>query len=241
MNMDLYFAGTLHYDPLGRVNLRQWLEHLKQTHDQEPSFIAVESIETIHKNIDAHRKEFKMFVEPHLPGNVLNDIVLSLGYEGDCHQELFSNSPTTWLNNNIKDLMSKDIIGDYAYNSYIRICDVFLNDNCRAYLCDLNKISLIAWNYDITALLQEGPTAKYEKYDARWAPLIIKEIGQHKDGWAIVIVGAQHTLDIEGSILHRLKSNPDVNIAEVKVLCPESLLSSYEEAAEKCKNRNIHN
>src|SRR5271157_4225 len=99
--MDLYFVGTHHFDPMGRVWLKQWLELIKTNHDHDPAFIAVEFVEELYQNIKSQREKYKsLFVgEMSLRENVLNDVVLSLGYGGDCHQELFPNVFTVWLNN----------------------------------------------------------------------------------------------------------------------------------------------
>ncbi len=226
--MDLYFIGTHRYDALGRVKLKQWLEHMKREHDQDPAFIAVESVEEVYQHIDEHRAVFKWLLVnnvswgKNLQPDVLSDIVLGLGYECDCHQQIYPHSRTLWLNDHIT---RKDEIRDYADKS----CEMF-----RVYVSSASAhtsssdFSTWVWEWHIDVNISEGFPKQEDFHDREWAQKINEEIKKHQDGWAIIIVGADHTMNIEGSVHNRLKGVDGIRIAEIKILCPESLLSQYE-------------
>jgi len=237
--MKFYFAGVNHFDPLCRTKLREWLKHLKKTNGCDPSFVAVESCK---KSLFRQRLMIEEFIKlsfrdhsfQRLPCDVLKDIYLSFGYEADSHHDIFEKADTLWLNDSITDdegLGFKPTQRRVVYSVMFEEC---LFPNHSEY--DLDSISECVWSFCI----KDNSPPDFYKYDKNWYKLIQEKLDGIKDGWAILIVGADHAQDIRGSVFNLLEKDDRVESIESKTFCPNRLLDLYLDRIKRLREEYVN-
>lgn len=193
--MIIYIAGINHFDPLCRIELKAYLECLRNENIEPPAFIAVEYGEDNFKKIEGHRPEFrKMLLKkwPDLNSNLLDIFTASLGYEGDVHKEVFPDAEILWLDER-QD--KEDAIRNYA-QSRLRIYHDFLKgiDICNGHETVLKKLRNEARNSAKHGNFDKGRSSKFAK-------LIMKRIKKGiSNKWAVVIVGSNHASEEQGTM-----------------------------------------
>jgi len=201
--MTVLIAGINHTDPTMRQELVKWLTECSAGF-AKPDFIAVEWDREIYWRVNVHRARFRRLLKEQwvdASEGLLNTLTLSLGYEGDSHLEVFpaDTVETLWL-----DEGRQYREGDIARFAEHRLALY------RWYLPDwpqgatdldiLSRISQGAAN-DVGPLPEAG-----DERDAKFARRIAQRIAQGvAHNWAIAVVGKNHALEIQGSMLRLLE------------------------------------
>ena len=179
--MKIYMIGINHNDPLGRDNLRNWLQILSNQNSDRPAFVAIEYDQQHFERIKAQRSDFLIKLQSTFLTIPLNDLIRltqSLAYEGDTHIDVLPNVKTIWLDED-RQAYETDI-KNYAerrlgiYKSFLKHCKELT-------LIELSKISWQVANPD------SNPN-RCEMFARR----VIKEALNKIGHWAIIIVGANH-------------------------------------------------
>ncbi len=178
----LFIIGTNHHDPIGRVKLAKQLQELKDTNAEAPKFIAVESNEILLKRMMELREEAKILYRlewQNLPLEMIENFATALYYEGDSHQEIFPDSNTIWLDKDKShDIDLSWIIAD-RINDYNEFFD-------KGYTT-LESISSKIWQDPNISTIMKDPR------NTLFADLILKNLDLDRGGWAIAVVGYEHT------------------------------------------------
>jgi hypothetical protein len=188
--MRLYIAGVCHFDPTGRARLLEWLEQLSEEHSEPPAFVAVEYDSDLFTKIKAQRARFRCLLTEHWPHampDFLDELELSLGYEGDTHERVFPDARIIWIDQgrmyNVEGFAEGRLI---MYHQFLG--EQGLLEDTAAALAILSQRALEA----------AGPPTEGNERDARFARLIIQAIADGSGDWAIVVVGANHASDCPG-------------------------------------------
>jgi len=205
----IYIAGVYHFDPFGRTYLQKWLKELDVQHNTRPDFIAVEWDKDIFSKIKNQRGEFYKLAHkewPNASNDMLNVLKDSLGYEGDSHVNIFPDIEVLWLDGGRKgdhtDIISINSYATVRLNKYRGL----LGLNTPLELSILNKKVLEGVNSN---------SSLSDERDTKFSELILKKV-QGKDGWAIVIVGANHARNETGRMRRILEDN--------KLICEVTIL-----------------
>lgn len=188
--MKLFIAGLYHFDPTGRTRLRGWLEQLSAQHAEPPAFVAVEYDSGLFARIKSQRTVFRILMSeqwPHITPELLDELELSLGYEGDTHEVVFPGAKVIWLDEG----RPFDTTG-FAWDRLIMYTD-FLGERGlpRNTPAALSRLSQEAWR-------RANPPSEGDDRDYKFAQLILQEIEHEAADWAIAIVGATHASDRPG-------------------------------------------
>ena len=205
----LRIAGVAHKDPAIRPRLIEWLAEISEVQGN-PSFVAVEWDKGVFESVKAKRVDFRSRLKgqwPRISDNLLNTLTLSLAYEGDAHVEVHPYVETVWLDQG-RAIGTQP--GDYqrgfvnhyplsvlgAYKGFVGAHPLGSDD-----FATLSRMSCAA----------NAPQAQppYGLRDAKFANIIHDASSKHVPGankWALVIVGNEHALDIDGSMRHILET-----------------------------------
>lgn len=193
--MKIYIAGVCHFDPSARTCLQNWLKNLASKHNTLPDFIALEWDKNIFMKIKGQREEFfRLLYEewPKASNDILNSLKDSLGYEGDSHVDIFTDTEILWLDGG----RVYSLIDSYAIDR-LKMYKGFLGGNKQLELSAISKEALKVANSNSSL-----PSER----DTKFSELILEKV-REKDGWAIVIVGANHTRNEAGYMRRILEDN----------------------------------
>ena len=207
--MKLYIAGVNHFDPLCRPKLVKWLQHLSETYDKQPAFVAVEYDINLFEQIKKQRRRFRQMLHnewPSLTLEQLNILENSLAYEGDTHLEVFPDVEILWLDTG-RQVSDSSVLYKYAEDRLA----MYKQYSSGETALNINKLSERIRNV-------ANPEDINLNRSKRFANLIHKGISKNDGKWAIVIVGFSHTRkDIQGTMRCLLEDNG--LICEVSSLC----------------------
>lgn len=195
----LRIAGINHNDPAIRQRLIEWLAGCS-AHCGQPDFVAVEWDKDVFEGVKAKREELRCLLTkewPNISGSLLNTLVLSLGYEGDAHLEIYPDVDILWLDQGRQEGRGND---DYP-RRFIEKCAVW---RLRDYKRFLDAWPGVADESKILCRISEGasnvPAPQYGRRDEKWAELIAQAAVQGVSNWALAIVGNDHAIDDNGSM-----------------------------------------
>ncbi len=96
----LYVGGVVHNDPRGPESLSAWLHELAASHEEAPTFAALEYKESDARSLAAQRptlrKAFRA-VYPKISKDELEAITLGFAYEPDALRAVFPSVEILWL------------------------------------------------------------------------------------------------------------------------------------------------
>ncbi len=213
--MKVYLAGINHFDPLGRAELERWLKDLAVHAPSPPAFISVEWSEPIFADVQAQRHRFRHLAQrewPEASTETLDTLAAALAYEADTHTAVFPGVETLWLDQGREHSVAEDIVARYA-EYRLNMYSNFLANRLGAASANnlLPTLSEEAWR---RVSLSGHPDSR----DKKWAQLIRDRVSFKKGDWAVVITGATHTSDQDGSLRRRLER--DGLSCEVTILRP---------------------
>lgn len=204
--MELYSAGINHNDPLMRKELTDWLDQLKNQHNPDPCFIAVEWGKQAHTKVVDARDEFKDLAKNEWPGvsdNVVTILTEAMGYEGDAHRNLWPDLEPIWLDD----------------DRVLSVIDEYNLDNCaqRRMIDYKERLGNLRPVDDPNGALQKLSEAAHVGHfpvwaanprDESWAKQITAAIGNAPDcEWAAVICGSEHFAKHAGTTRDLLDRN----------------------------------
>ena len=207
--MKLYIAGVNHFDPLCRPKLVKWLQHLSETYDKQPAFVAVGYDSNLFEQIKKQRRRFRQMLHnewPSLTLEQLNILENSLAYEGDTHIEVFPDVEILWLDTGRQETDSNE------WDKYAeKRLAMYKQYSFGKKTLSINKLSERILNID-------DPEYNNLNRDEKFAYLIRQGISKSGGKWAIVIVGFNHTRkDIQGTMRCLLEDYGI--ICEVRKIC----------------------
>lgn len=182
----VYLAGVNHNDPLMRRELVDWLRDLKNEHETQPCFVAVEWGQEAHALVVAARDEFKELARgkwPCISVTLLAGLADAMAYEGDAHRELWPDLEPIWLDDD----------RPLTRGRMLRLL-TWADGNLRLYEGILEGIDPVN---DPDAVLNQIRVKAHEdqlawqgggERDESWAKQILKAIREECD-WAVVIAG----------------------------------------------------
>jgi hypothetical protein len=195
--MKLHIAGVCHLDPTGTTRLAEWLEHLLRDKAEFPAFVAVEFDAELFAKVKSQRTVFRSLLSQHWPRatpELLDELALSLGYEGDTHERAFPHAKVIWLDqgrpSDVENLAPARLV---TYHQFLG--EQGLPHNASA---ALSRLSQQAWES------ANAPTEGNDR-DRKFASLVLQEIEDAGGDWAIVIVGATHASDRPGRMRRLLE------------------------------------
>lgn len=199
--MDIYLAGTNHFDPSVRKELIGWLKQLAKEHGSEPCFVAVELGKQIYTEIAAAREPWKELARKEWPG-ISDDTLITLadtmGYEGDAHRAIWRDIDPVWLDDSRKltpedhEKLKKYADGRQGvYRAHMRGADP-VGDPHTA----LNGLS--------ESLHRNAGNWDDDPRDEAWARELSGRIGKEGCEWAVVIAGDEHLAEHGGNLRDRL-------------------------------------
>jgi hypothetical protein len=209
--MKLHIAGVCHFDPTGRRRLTEWLEQLSAQHPEPPAFVAVEFDAGLFAKITAQRTAFRNLMRehwPHATHELLRELELSLGFEGDTHERVFPGAKTVWLDegrpyDEVDGVASGRLV---TYHQFLGE-DGLPHDTSAA----LSRLSQEAWR-------SADPAVEGDERDHKFAHRILQETEHEPADWAIAIVGAAHASDDPGRMRRLLEEVGQT--CEVTILRP---------------------
>ena len=195
--VNLYLFGINHFDPMCRTKLVAALEHLRDTLPTRPAFVAVEWDSDLFTRVKAKRPTFRHLLceeWPQAPPQLVDQLVLTLGYEGDTQALVFPEADVLWLEEG-------------------RAFDVsdFAEARLKVYKDFLGTSQLPAGVSAALALLSEAawqgsrePTTGTER-DDKWTRLILDKIQGCEGRWAPIIVGRNHVINNDRYLRRQLE------------------------------------
>jgi hypothetical protein len=198
--MILRLAGVNHKDPAMRQSLINWMAQWASAHGV-PCFIAVEWDELAFDVVKAKRQEFRTLLKqqwPEISEDLLNTLTLSLGYEGDSHDEIYSGVDILWLDEGRKEgKATEDMSPGYL--------DKCAHWRLRDYKSFLGPWPSGASDSEILLKISHG-ASKVTPFqpgsrDEEWVKRIMHKAKQTVDcQWALIVVGEGHTRKVKGSM-----------------------------------------
>jgi hypothetical protein len=184
--MELFVAGIIHYDPLGRRRLRQWLSELLSQHNEPPSFVAVEWDSGHFGKIVAQRSRLADLVRAHWTAateEFIQGLADAAGYEGDSHIPLLSDVETVWLDEG-RVVREEDIeeFAELRFAKYRALAKGLDRFDAKA----LEYMSNIAWK--AAEPRNEDPDPRDDIFAGRLFAKLNNRCG-------IAIMGVNHTTD----------------------------------------------
>lgn len=198
--MKIHLLGINHFDPLCRGRLISSLEKLSQAHSEGPFFVGVEWDCEHFATVRSQRKIFHALVADLWPGRTslfYSLLEVSLAYEGDAHVEVFPDVPILWLDGGRS---GGGAIENYAHDRLKLLRGLYREatgpetpprDDEEA----LSILGRAAWERSNRHNFILNP-----ERDQKWFALVNRQLDDRKEGWAILIVGDQHSRRIEGSV-----------------------------------------
>ena len=209
-DMKLHIAGVYHFDPTCRTRLRQWLEQLSAAHAELPAFVAVEYDADLFAQIKAQRTAFRRLLSEQWPDGapeLLDELELSLGYDGDTHERVFPGAKVVWL-----DQGRMYDVGGFAYERLI-MYHQFLGEDGSP-----QDTSAALRRLSQQARQRANAPTEGNARDRKFADVILEEIQRGGGDWAIVIVGATHASHHPGRMSRLLKETGQ--LCDVSILHP---------------------
>jgi hypothetical protein len=212
-------AGINHFDPAMRQGLIEWLAGRLAKHGK-PDFIAVEWDKGIFEGVKAKREEFRQLLKhewPAISERLLNTLTLSLGYEGDAHLETYPDADILWLDKGRKEGPGSN---DYP-KKFVEKCARWRLNHYKKFLggwpTDANDSKILS---RISQGANNVAPSQYDPRDQKWVELIkVRSLGASL-GWAIAIVGRDHTRRHDRSMRSLLE--------EIGYTCEVSFLTNEE-------------
>jgi hypothetical protein len=199
----LYIAGINHNDPLCRIELIEWMKDLAKQEQTPPAYVAPEWKEEYFNLVKEQRVEFDKNVRsewPLLSEDQLEAITLSLGYEGDAHKDVFGELPVVWLDQE-RSVHGSSVKDFYRYR--------FQHLKRWAKEKDENEIFLTLLSKTIREEGDSGSAASNPSIDKGRDAAFYKAIKETCNplcsDWAIIVVGALHSLPTPGSMASLLE------------------------------------
>jgi hypothetical protein len=206
--MRLYLLGIIHSDPLGRSWLRDRFREIGAAEDRDPEFVAVEWDRWALGKVVSQRPGFPDLLRGHPEFQVastltLDQLALSLGYEGDAHRVVFPDVPVAWLDD-----------GRTITSEVLEFADL----RCKIYLQHLRSLQRAGPVIDAGLLVGLSTAVRSQAYattgtppsepdrDMKWANQVSQRLAAPMKGWAAAIVGASHTQMIEGWLRYLLET-----------------------------------
>ena len=200
VEMKIYMYGINHFDPLCREKLYTNLESLSKSETSLPIFIGIEWDQSTHEKIVKQRKPFQELLESEgITTETVSAMASTLGFEGDTHSPIFPNVRTLWLDSEREDAKADEINNFYVqrykiYKSYLK--------NLQNPTEILEVLSKKAWEF--------SRISDNNYRDKKWFDVIARNRGEN--GWAIVIVGANHCSDDNGVNLYQLLKDKEFEV-----------------------------
>jgi hypothetical protein len=195
--MLLRIAGINHFDVLGRHKLRDWLT--RYSHEVEgPAFLATEWDQNIFETVRGQRQHCRRLAAqrwPNFSDELLDIVMMSLGYEADTHADLYPNIEILWLDQG-READERDV-NRYAEDR------IHLYETLLAEGEELRDQQEVLAGMSNAASRRAGGDGGIGVRDQNFARRILDRADD--DGWAIVIVGKNHTADVEGSMRRLLE------------------------------------
>ncbi len=195
--MKLHIAGVCHFDPTGRQRLIEWLQRLSMQHSNRPAFVALEYDSDLFAKIEAQRASFRCLLSEHwshAAPDLLDELELSLGYEGDTHERVFPDAKIIWLDQgraySVEGFAEERLI---MYHQFLGRQELPPEASAA-----LTRLSQEAWR-------RADPPVEGNGRDQKFAELILQEITCHAADWGIAIVGAIHASDCPGRMRYLLE------------------------------------
>ena len=181
---------------------------IHKQYEQPPIFIAVEWDVAIFSAVRHQRSLFRNLLlekRSQLPSYDFEQLVKSLGYEGDTHRDIFPETTTLWLETGCEAETARDPhrITHYAQHR----CDLlnkrigFSND-----LDGKPRLELLS-----KQLWSEGSARCTDERDGAWTKMVVERIrsgevlSNNVAKWGFCVVGAGHLDDCPECFVYRLK------------------------------------
>lgn len=206
--MELFIAGVNHYDPMGRVRVAGWLRDLGERRESNPSFVAVEFDQGHFNALCRQRPQYREWIHrfwPGVPDDDLKLFELSLGYEGDTHQECFEGTEVVWLDEGRE--VEPDVLEQHAR---IRLLTL-------RYFEQRNSLMLPG----VVSEQVQGytrPEVFSPERSRRFADRILARLEGGEGDWAVAITGASHASDRFENSMRSLLETAGVP-CEVRYFC----------------------
>ena len=210
---ELQIGAILHFDPLCRSRLRNWLKNLSTEKRELPGFIAIEWDREIFEQVKEQRSVCQQMAEQEWPGapqDFVNAVSEAIGFEADTHEEVFPHVETIWLDQGRH--VPEAVIANYARDRMAIYKSYWPKDISIPSTEALDAMSRASWK-------RTGGSA-YERSDrdSKFASHILEAITKNNPAWAIAIVGASHASDSPGCMRALLETKGV--LCEVAILKP---------------------
>ena len=200
--VELQIGAIVHFDPLCRSRLRNWLKNLSTEKREPPGFIAIEWDREIFEQVRKQRSVLQQMAEQEWPGapqDFVNAVSEAIGFEADTHEEVFRHVETIWLDQG-RDVPDSSVIADYA-GDRMAIYKSYWPKNISIPGTEaLEAMSRTSWNSAAASAYVETDR------DSKFASHILEAITKNNPAWAIAIVGASHASDSPGCMRYLLET-----------------------------------
>jgi hypothetical protein len=196
--IQLFVAGVIHQDPLGRPRVQHWLRELLLRERRPPTFVAVEWDKDDLARIVSQRPHLAELAKAQWPNateEFIDGLADAAGYEGDSHATILPSAETLWLDEGRKpDEEEIERFTEFRMVKYKALAVGLEKFDFEG----LKYMSAAAWNNVLPRV--EGTTPRDEKFATR----LYTAFGITTSNWAIAILGADHTADSPGSAIDLL-------------------------------------
>ncbi len=198
----ILLAGTVHWDPICRKELRTKLDEYRIAQGEPPSFVAVEAGYDHFSQLEDQRLAFKSSARtdwaPDVSQELINELSLTMLYEADTTLEVFPNVDVVWLDR-VRDQREPEKVSQYPETAASRYAP-WIGER-RESGAGFDFASTLTYLSSAMKLyVRDGPPKKDPARDAEWfdemSPRLAKGANR---SWAIVVCGVEHTLDEPGN------------------------------------------
>ncbi len=211
--MRVKVAAIVHFDPLCRGRLLDWLRILLGRQPSPPAFVAVEWDEQHFEEVNRQRPDVRTRAQSEWPkatNEFYNALEFTAAFEADTHISLLPNTQIIWLVQGLP-LPNADAIKNYS-QQLIKIYKGQIPSSKTQFDSALLKtMSIKAW--DDCNSRKKGGTDR----DELMAEAIIKNSGSDPSLWSIAVVGADHASRDAGYMVALLE--------EAGITCDVTVLS----------------
>jgi hypothetical protein len=222
--MELFIAGGVHEDPLGRRKIEGWLKRIQEDKGEPPAFVAVEWDLDIFRRVEATRNSLRQRVQSEWPDFTVEFwecLSHTLAYEADAHRSVVPDlEETLWLDQG-RQVSDRVIAASAGY--YLDKWKEWLGGQSYSDArIALGRLEEMAWRK------AAPPTPPHERRpdeierDVKWVRLLRHRIAQGGGTWAFVSVGVAHTVRLPSYARYLLESSDkeDKQACNVLVLSP---------------------
>jgi hypothetical protein len=212
--VELQIGAIVHFDPLCRSRLRNWLKNLSTEKRELPGFIAIEWDRDIFEQVKEQRSVLRQMAEQEWPGapqDFVNAVSEAIGFEADTHEEVFPHVETIWLDQG-RDVPDSSVIADYARDRMAIYKSYWPKEISIPSTEALEAMSRTSWKSAAGSAYAETDR------DSKFASHILEAITKNNPAWAIAIVGASHASDSPGCMRYLLETKGV--LCEVAILEP---------------------